>query len=118
MKLTDEKLWKISFFHEDWTYPNGGEDPEPIVLCATHDELIGMTEQSREFRDLLEKEGGDQINSALVAVWEHYCDDEDSHFEYPGGPSFNKHFEIGEGTDMRQRLENLLDDNPDQSRTD
>lgn len=111
--LSDEKLWKISFFHENWTYPNGGEHPEPIILSATHDELIGMTEQSREFRDLLEKEGGDQINSALIAVWEHYCDDEDSHFEYPGGPSFNKHWELKDGLRMYQRLDELLTDKQD-----
>tara|TARA_S200002703_G_scaffold5666_1_gene6450 strand:- start:251 stop:607 length:357 start_codon:yes stop_codon:yes gene_type:complete len=118
MKLTDEKLWKISFFHEDWTYPNGGEDPEPIVFYATHDDVIGMTEQSKEFRTLLEKEGGYLINGALTSIWEQYCDDETAHFTYPGGPSFNKYFEAGEGIHMRQRLENVLDDDPDQSLTD
>ena len=113
MTLADEKPWKISFFHEDWTYPNGGENPEPVVLYATHDELIGMTEQSREFRDLLEKEGGEQITGGLVGVWEQYCDDEEAHFEYPGGPSFNKHFEAVDGIRMYQRLDELLDGEPE-----
>tara|TARA_B100000674_G_C37332524_1_gene685949 strand:+ start:180 stop:527 length:348 start_codon:yes stop_codon:yes gene_type:complete len=113
MTLADEKPWKISFFHEDWTYPNGGENPGPVVLHATHDELIGMTEQSREFRNLLEKEGGEQITGGLLGVWEHYCDDEEAHFEYPGGPSFNKYFEAEDGIRMSQRLDeifNTLDD--------
>ena len=75
--------WKITFSNPDWL--------ENEVVCeATNEELIDMTSQSYEFREMLD---GNEVCGGLTMFWEGWCDlneEEDYQGEFLGGPSFTK----------------------------
>ena len=77
--------WKITFSNHDWL----GEGHE-VVCEATNEELIDMTAQSYEFREMLDE---NEVVGSLVSFWEGWCDmneEEDYQGEFLGGPSFTK----------------------------
>ena len=79
------KKWKIIFSNPDWL----GEGKE-VVCAATNEELIDMTAQSYEFRELLDE---NKICGSLVCFWEGWFDnneEEDYQGDSLGGPSFTK----------------------------
>ena len=75
--------WKITFSNSDWL----GEDKE-VVCEATNEELIDMTAESYEFREMLD---GNEVFEGLVFFWESWCDmndKDDYEGQSLGGPSF------------------------------
>lgn len=81
----DYKKWKITFSNSDWL----GEGKE-VVCEATNEELIDMTAQSYEFREMLDC---NEVCGGLTMFWEGWCDmneEEDYQGDSLCGPSFTK----------------------------
>ena len=73
--------WAITFSNPDWL-------ENEVVSEATNEELIDMTAQSYEFREMLDENEG---VGSLLSFWESWCDmneEEDYQGESVGGPSF------------------------------
>ena len=81
----DYKKCKITFSNSDWL----GEDKE-VVCDATNEELLDMTAQSYEFREMLDE---NEVCGSLISFWEGWCvmnEEEDYQGDFLGGPSFTK----------------------------
>ena len=79
----ESQKWKITFSHPDWL-------EEEVVCEATSEELIDMTAESYEFREMLD---GNAVVWGLVMFFEGWCDthdEEDYQGNSFGGPSFTK----------------------------
>jgi len=76
----ENQKWQITFSHPDWL-------EKDIVCEATSEELIDMTAQSYEFREMLD---GNEVCGGLVMFWENWCEmneEQEYQGEFLGGPS-------------------------------
>lgn len=77
----ENQKWQITFSHPDWL-------EKDIVCEATSEELIDMTAQSYEFREMLD---GNEVCGGLTMFWENWCEmnEEDVYQgKFLGGPAF------------------------------
>ena len=79
----DYQKWTITFSNPDWL--------ESEVVCeATNEELIDMTDESYEFREMLNE---NEVVGSLISFWEGWCDMneiEDYEGKSLGGPTLTK----------------------------